>query len=495
MTYLSAIDKIKILFGSLFDFKGVLIFSILMLLFTVLYLLKKISAKRYTITIILSLFLVFLISIWTNIKVLSNTFDNFMTIFFSGIYFPSIYLYISTLVITLIAFLYSTINIKLRRVYIIINKTMFVITNIIFVIIINSVAKNKIDIFSVNSLYTNKNLVALLEISMSIFLIWIASLIIAYVTNSICDRISKKKEKVVETISEKAKEVVNINLNPEKDYVLIENFSNRKNNIFTKDKTINKPIIGRISKHIPKSINLVHDFAPYEINYIEELKEPEEKIVTPFIEIEEPKVEVIPENNIFNDILNGKLPVEYYDDDKEDPVYNISNPQEVYESNYIKLKNLEESSKENSVVSVIDEFVPERDNISVAYETVSEKEDIPDKNDNVVIESPSVEEITANIKSKRAVENLAINTVSLNELVDDDVLEDVKIIDKAREVSDGQIYTIEDYKKIIGMLNSLKKYGIDHNVTIDDAVAISLISNYSLDDCLKFKDILESTLN
>ena len=45
------------------------------------------------------------------------------------------------------------------------------------------------------------------------------------------------------------------------------------------------------------------------------------------------------------------------------------------------------------------------------------------------------------------------------------------------------------------MLNAVKKHGIDHNVTIDDAVAISLISNYSLDDCLKFKDILESTLN
>ena len=45
------------------------------------------------------------------------------------------------------------------------------------------------------------------------------------------------------------------------------------------------------------------------------------------------------------------------------------------------------------------------------------------------------------------------------------------------------------------MLNTLKKHSIDHNITIDDAVAISLISNYSIEDCLKFKDILESTLN
>ena len=337
MTYLSTVDKIKILFSSLFDFKGVFVFGILIVLFTILYLLKKLNAKRYTITIALSLILVFLISIWTNIKVLSDTFDNFMTVFFTGIYFPSIYLYISTLVIVLIAFLYSIINIKLRKVYKVINKIMFVINNIIFAIIINIIAKNKIDIFSVNSLYTNKNLVALLEISMSIFLIWLASLTIALITNSICDRISKKKE-VVETIPSKVKENVNINLNPEKDYVLIENFFNKKNNIFTKDKSINKPSIGHISKYIPKAITLVHDLAPYDIDYIEEVKEKaKEEAITPFTFVEE-VVEEPKQGITFNDILNGKIPVEYYDDDKEDIIYNISNPQEVYETHYNSFK-------------------------------------------------------------------------------------------------------------------------------------------------------------
>ena len=117
MTYLSTIDKIKILFSSLFDFKGVFVFGILMILFTILYLVRKLNAKRYTIAIALSLILVFLISVWTNIKILSDTFDNFMTVFFTGIYFPSIYLYISTLVIVLMVFLYSVINIRLRKIF------------------------------------------------------------------------------------------------------------------------------------------------------------------------------------------------------------------------------------------------------------------------------------------------------------------------------------------------------------------------------------------
>ena len=486
MTYLSLIDKIKILFSSLFDFKAVFIFSILMIIFTVLYLLKKISSKRYTISMILGVLLVFLISILTNIKILSNTFDNFMTVFFTGIYFPSIYLYISTLVIVLIAFLFSIINVKLRKPYKVINRVMFVINNIIFIIILNIIAKNKIDIFSINSLYTNTNLVGLLEISMSIFLIWIASLVVTYITNCICDRLNNKKE-AKEEVTPLVKEPVTYN--PENDYVLLEDINRKFDNI-----SVEKPrrsITKYVSSIIPKSISLVHDLVPYNVYDMEEEKKEEKSIsIVDFVKDEEiiPEVKTKKEGLTFDDILNGKVPVSYYDDNKEDVVYTISNPQEVYENNYnnIKLQDLVmETHGEDNNISLVEEVIPEKEEI---LENSSIKEE------SIVIE-PTIEEITNEIKNKKAIENLKTDTVSLNELVDDEVLEDVKVIDKARESSNGAVYTVEDYKKIIGMLNALKKHSIDHNVTIDDAVAISLISNYSIDDCLKFKDILESTLN
>ena len=485
MTYLSTIDKIKILFSSLIDFKGVLIFGILMLMLTILYLLKKINTKRYTVSMVLSIILVFLLSILSNLKVLSTTFDNFMTVFFTGIYFPSIYLYISTLVIVLFAFLFSIIHVKLRRVYKIINRIMFVINSIIFVIILNIIAKNKIDIFSVSSLYTNTNLVGLLEISMSIFLIWIASLITSYVTNSICDRIASKKEVKEIPVVEKDKKI--INYNPEKDYVLIDNLCRKLENVVLKE-TNSKPIIGYVSASLPESITLVHDLVPYDytVNEVKEDVEEKEKNVS-FIEVEEEKTEKI-ENTIFDDILNGRIPVNFYQNDKEEPVYNISNPQEVYESHYneVKLQDLVETSSKEEVVN----------NISIEDKNIDIIEDGDIKSNTSAIENKlSIEEITEEIKNKKAVENLIVNTVSLNELVDDEALEDVKVIDKVEESSNGEVYTVEDYRKILGMLNSLKKHSINHNVTIDDAVALSLISNYSIDDCLKFKDILESTLN
>ena len=45
------------------------------------------------------------------------------------------------------------------------------------------------------------------------------------------------------------------------------------------------------------------------------------------------------------------------------------------------------------------------------------------------------------------------------------------------------------------MLNEVKNYSNGLNVNVADAVAISLISNYSVDDCMMFKNILENNLN
>ena len=66
--------------------------------------------------------------------------------------------------------------------------------NIAFSLILNIIAKNKIDVFSINSLYTNTPLVVTLEISTGLFLVWVGLLIIAYTTNCIIDRIVNRKE-------------------------------------------------------------------------------------------------------------------------------------------------------------------------------------------------------------------------------------------------------------------------------------------------------------
>lgn len=435
MTYLSIIEKLRILLDMLLDFKFILIFVILLLILTFLYAIRRINRKKYALMMISTFVLLFAISIISNYKVLANTFDNFTTIFFGNIYFPSIYVYIGVLVICFITFITSILNTMLKKIYKIINSIMFVCNNILLIIVLNIIAKNKIDIFSVSSLYTNNNLVAILEISMNLFILWVLSLIIVYTTNCICDRIVVKKHVVVDNNVSSTLEVfndinedINVNndsINVSKDEVVIDTVDLNENSDVTPDTLV-----------------------------IEDIKEDY--------------------GTTFEDILNGNIEVVYYQNDNtcNDLEYSIVNPQEIYENKY----NYQVENKSKNDTSFQDIV----------------------KN----IEDNTIEEQDKSFEKKRLVEDrLIINTVSLDDLNKDDTIEEVKNnknIDTIKEdiiTNSDNDYTIDDYKKISKMLKALKIHASGSNISVDDAVTISLISNYSIDDCVKFKEILESNLN
>lgn len=129
------------------------------------------------------------------------------------------------------------------------------------------------------------------------------------------------------------------------------------------------------------------------------------------------------------------------------------------------------------------------------------------KPNKVIIEEPkvTVEEITKREKAKNIKERLSNNTISLDSLVEPSELveEPISIVDTEKEDNtlieekhtSKSTYTLEDYKKMITMLKELKQFTNSSNISVDDAINISLISNYSIDDCLKFKEMLEGNLN
>ncbi len=437
MTYLTILEKLKILLDILLDYKMILIVTILLIILTLLYLVKILNKKKYILSMILSFIVVFSISIISNYKILSTTFDNFTTIFFRGIYFPSIYLYITTLILLLVVFIMSILSIKLPKTYKVINTTAFIINNIFLAIILNIIAKNKIDIFSVNSLYTNTNLVVVLELNMSMIIIWLLSLIVVYLTNIICDRITLKKNVKVPTTNE----------------IVVNNIPLEDN------KKIEKPVLVKDKIIVTSSTNT---------------KEKENNV------IKESKV-------TFNDILNGTVKAIYYDNNSNKNIeYNITNPQEEYEKKYKDKK-----SENISFQDVIDE--------NKVKPTIK-----PNK---VIIEEPkvTVEEITKREKAKNIKERLSNNTISLDSLVEPSELveEPISIVDTEKEDNtlieethtSKSTYTLEDYKKMITMLKELKQFTNSPNISIDDAINISLINNYNIDDCIKLKEMLEGNLN
>ena len=459
MSYLSIAEKFKILFDMILDFKFIFIFLGVLVIATFLYLIKKIDNRKYIMIITLSLLLILGIDIVINYKELAEVFDNFMTIFFSNIYFPSVYVYVGTLLIVAIAFITSMFNKMLNKIYKIINGITFVMNNILLAIILNIIAKNKIDVFTPNELYTNINLVAVLEISIGLFVLWVLSLIVVYTTSVICDRIGNKR-----------REFVTCDINSDVEGIDITKDTSSYNNVLTPVEAVSEVKKPSIVTYEIESNNV-------EPEVIEEVSNVDTNVGT----------DNVKENNnnvvTFGDILNGRIHVNYYENVLSVDEHDIVNPQEVFENKYKEYK--------------------EKSNIESFQDIVNDANE-----DKVVI-----------IKNNKAKDNLRINTVTLDSLEDKNDIVDTMVTsessgnenisevtneldntDKIDVVTSNEeirkdSYSLDDYKKFIAMLGELKDFTNSNNVSIDDAVTISLINNYSIDDCLKFKEILESNLN
>lgn len=459
MSYLSIVEKFKILFDMILDVKFIFIFLGVLVIATFLYLIKKIDNRKYIMIITLSLLLILGIDIVINYKELAEVFDNFMTIFFSNIYFPSVYVYVGTLLIVAIAFITSMFNKMLNKIYKIINGITFVMNNILLVIILNIIAKNKIDVFTPNELYTNINLVAVLEISIGLFVLWVLSLIVVYTTSVICDRIGNKR-----------REFVTCDINSDVEGIDITKDTSSYNNVLTPVEAISEVKEPSIVTYEIESNNV-------EPEVIEEVSNVDTNVGTD--DVKENNSNVV----TFDDILNGRIPVNYYENVLSVDEHDIVNPQEVFENKYKEYK--------------------EKSNIESFQDIVNDANE-----DKVVI-----------IKNNKAKDNLRINTVTLDSLEDKNDIVDTMVTsesscnenisevtneldntDKIDVVTSNEeirkdSYSLDDYKKFIAMLGELKDFTNSNNVSIDDAVTISLINNYSIDDCLKFKEILESNLN
>lgn len=459
MSYLSIVEKFKILFDMILDFKFIFIFLGVLVIATFLYLIKKIDNRKYIMIITLSLLLILGIDIVINYKELAEVFDNFMTIFFSNIYFPSVYVYVGTLLIVAIAFITSMFNKMLNKIYKIINGITFVMNNILLAIILNIIAKNKIDVFTPNELYTNINLVAVLEISIGLFVLWVLSLIVVYTTSVICDRIGNKR-----------REFVTCDINSDVEGIDITKDTSSYNNVLTPVEAVSEVKKPSIVTYEIESNNV-------EPEVIEEVSNVDTNVA--YDDAKENNSNVV----TFDDILNGRIPVNYYENVLSVDAHDIVNPQEVFENKYKEYK--------------------EKSNIESFQDIVNDANE-----DKVVI-----------IKNNKAKDNLRINTVTLDSLEDKNDIVDTMVTSESSsnenisEVTNeldntGKIdvvtsneeirkdsYSLDDYKKFIAMLGELKDFTNSNNVSIDDAVTISLINNYSIDDCLKFKEILESNLN
>ena len=172
---------------------------------------------------------------------------------------------------------------KVNKAYKWVHGIFFFIMQFVSVLVLESLSKNEIDIFSKVSLFSNKELVMLLEFSINIFIAWLLTIIFVYITNLITERITVTSTD--ENIYENTNETVDMTTLTT-DIDLNDNLNKTKEYIPTEPLAVQTPsYVEPIYKAVPPVMNTMN------INE-------ENKVVTETTNTNKIPVSSIPVNNI-----------------------------------------------------------------------------------------------------------------------------------------------------------------------------------------------------
>lgn len=193
MTSISMLDKLKLVLNLSENVFNIAII-VFMIFISFLYITtnknnRKSSLKAY-IAMYIILFAVILIRYYDS---LPTMFDYFMDNVFDIIYFPNIAVYMGFIILSNIIMLVSIFSTRTHKYIKTINVIISGILDYIFVLFVSLVNAKKINVFNIESLYSNRNIHTLIELSSNIFILWIVFLIIFKIVISIIENNKNKK--------------------------------------------------------------------------------------------------------------------------------------------------------------------------------------------------------------------------------------------------------------------------------------------------------------
>ena len=188
MQELSFLDKIKILFDNILAHP---LFTLLFFVPLVIYFLQKKHGRK--VFIIVYFLIIFSILIVFG-DVIFKLFDNLMDGFFMVLYFPN---FITLFGIVLLASAFALITIFSSRMYKInkiINYMSFGIIQMLFVLILITIRVNKINVYKSNALYTNSDVLSLMQLLVGTFVLQMISIFIISVINRIAEKLDNRRD-------------------------------------------------------------------------------------------------------------------------------------------------------------------------------------------------------------------------------------------------------------------------------------------------------------
>lgn len=179
MTKMSFMDKIQVLIDitSSSNIFIVVILSLLFLAYMFITINKK-NLKNSKFTYFLIYGIVIASLLFTYRKSLGNMFDYLVDNLFIIIYFPNLAVYLSAIIAAHIILWISVFKQNISKLIKVINVLFYIVITYILILILNVINLNNLDVFTQSSIYSNSEALALIELSSSIFMVWIAFLII-----------------------------------------------------------------------------------------------------------------------------------------------------------------------------------------------------------------------------------------------------------------------------------------------------------------------------
>ena len=307
--------------------------------------------------------------------------DNLVEEIFTAIYFPNIAIYTIIIITVNIALIIGLLKKKMTTSYKVANVFTTVVIDFLFILILETIIKNKIDVYETLTVYSNKDLLTLIELSSGMYTAWLFVVALIRIVEK-----SMPEEKIVkEEIKEPEKIEIPINC----DLV----YESPKYNSYEHN-------------YVPKENKVSYDTYDYTGIFFQKPSEYLESIEPVKVEQNEQSiisdaVSKIDDSYIDTSISNQEI------NEKTNKSFNLKN----------KLSNLFESKKVDA----------SNDTITNEYENIIEENEV--EVPNILVNEPQIINQIVETKEETHKEN-KLNTIieSFNKLFESKKVEDTKVI-------------------------------------------------------------------
>lgn len=203
MDYMNIIEKLQIFMNLITNSQLLMGTIVLIVLSVLLFLNKQINNKKLFRVVLLINIGAFLIMAFFNSEQLITMYNSIIDKIFMNFYFPSVEVYLFILLFMFVVLFVSIFNIKMKKSYKVTNIITFFTFFYLFLMLLNIIITNNLNIFDISSIYTNKEVVAILELSTLVYALWLIILLIISISNTVYAYIlNRKKNKINQDVGD-----------------------------------------------------------------------------------------------------------------------------------------------------------------------------------------------------------------------------------------------------------------------------------------------------